>query len=1024
MRYAPFLMMLAALSAQVAQGKPWTKPTETDIPPLVTEDLSRDPFRPQLRYTQKLGWANDPNGLVWWNGEWHFFHQHNPFGVKWGNMHWNHAVSRDLVHWTECGDALAPDALGTMFSGSAVTDVEGTAGFGKGAQVLVYTAAGDAFTQCLAFSVDGRKYVKYGGNPILTNQSPGNRDPRVFWHAPSKAWIMALYGTEAGRHVIWIFRSPDLKRWTKASTYVGGEEAKKDKWLYECPGLEEIKIEGEKGGTAWVVWGAADSYAVGTFDGWTFTPAQERIPGYAHAPEALPFYAAQTFTGAPDHRTVWMAWFRLPYRAGASFRHSFSLPQELSLRRTAEGLRLVRRPVRELQALRAGPAVSFEAFSGELAEVDVRGCIVPDGRLALKLRGIPVVYDAKEQTLAVGKTTVPWTCAGGKFAFKFFVDRAGLEVFAADGLQMAPFPDAFPASACTSLEVSEARGVTEASYTAWPLKSIYAPPARRVTRTRAVPSGTRYTLIPIWNRPKGQGPKREVELHADGKPLRLFDLVLGKGEPDWWMTMEMSRYGENGRSFLFVTPNVPEDEDDLLAHLRFSDTPAPAPPDLYDEPQRPQLKFSAKQGWMNDPNGLAYVDGRWRLMYQHNPYSIWFGNCYWGYADSPDLLHWTDHGEVLCPTAPYRNIISGCGVVDVENTAGFGKDMHILLVKYGPGLCAWTTPDGLNYRYLDGNPLSRAVPGCDPKVIWYPHGRKWICLTHGVEDNTYVIYFCSSSDLKAWTLESRFYGDHTSKGRQRYMHECPGIEELKIRGERGSAWILWGANAVSAIGRFDGHVFTPEAERVPTYQQDPAIKASGPWYAAQTFQNAPDGRVVLVPWLKSHIMFSLNAKTSFNQMLGIPQELELVRTPEGLRLSRRPVKEMETLRTGPAVALARFEGELAEIHVSCHPGPDSRIDWNFRGVPFSWEARTQMLVMGAHGPTPVQRVKWPLVNGLLAFRLYLDRLGFEVFSPDGLLSAPFPCAHPDPACRRISAKVSGNVTDCDFTAYPLKSIWR
>jgi len=110
--------------------------------------------------------------------------------------------------------------------------------------------------------------------------------------------------------------------------------------------------------------------------------------------------------------------------------------------------------------------------------------------------------------------------------------------------------------------------------------------------------------------------------------------------------------------------------------------------------------------------------------------------------------------------------------------------------------------------------------------------------------------------------------------------------------------------------------------------------------------------------------------------------------------------------------------------VSCHPGPDSRIDWNFRGVPFSWEARTQMLVMGAHGPMPVQRVKWPLVNGLLAFRLYLDRLGFEVFSPDGLLSAPFPCALPDPACRRISAKVSGNVTDCDFTAYPLKSIWR
>jgi len=470
------VLAAAAASSVVlfAQEGAWKRPDKADIPPLACDDLSKDPFRPQLRYTQRLGWANDPNGMVWWKGEWHFFHQHNPYGVKWGNMHWNHAVSRDLLHWTECGDALEPDALGTMFSGSAVTDVEGTAGFGKGAQVLIYTAAGKPFTQCIASSTDGRTYRKHGGNPVLGCLSSGNRDPRVFWHAPTKSWVMALYGDEAGRHVMWVFRSPDLKTWTKASSYLGGEKAKDDIWLYECPGLEELKIEGEDR-TAWVVWGAGDAYAVGSFDGSVFRPSEERIPGYSHAPGSMPFYAAQTYSDVPDGRKIWVAWFRLPYRRGASFSQSFSLPQELTLRRTADGLRMVRRPARELKSLRCGPAVPFAEFRGELAEVDVHAKISSDGRLALKLRGMPFVYDAHRRELSMAGTTVPWKSAEGVLSLKIYIDRAGAEVFSGDGLQMAPIASAFPRADERRLEVVEERGVSGASYTAYPLESVYAP---------------------------------------------------------------------------------------------------------------------------------------------------------------------------------------------------------------------------------------------------------------------------------------------------------------------------------------------------------------------------------------------------------------------------------------------------------------------------------------------------------------------------------------------------------------------
>ncbi|MGN0853204.1 MAG: glycoside hydrolase family 32 protein [Kiritimatiellia bacterium] len=438
-----------------------------DAPP-PAKSLADEPLRPQFHYSQRYGWNNDPNGMVYRDGEWHFFHQHNPYGITWGNMHWNHAVSTDLVHWTELGTALAPDALGTMFSGCGVVDRAGTAGFGTNAIVFAYTAAGTpSFTQCLAYSTDGRTLVKYDGNPVMGQLSPGNRDPKIFWHAPSAAWIMILYGSENGRHAFWIFRSPDLKNWTKAST-LAGDELGKGNWRYECPGLEELRVEGENR-TAWVVWGAGPWYDVGSFDGYAFKPADERLAAVQDGSGV--YYAGQTFANAPDGRSVWIAWFRQPEDNRNTFSQSYSLPFDLSLRRTKDGLRLVRTPAKELAALRKGPAVPLAECADELVEVHLACTLPANATASFDLRGVKVVYAAKDATLAINGKKVPWPIADGRLALRAYLDRTGIEIVSQDGLNLQPAA-VVPDPANRTFAAAFSGGATDIDCRAYPLRAI------------------------------------------------------------------------------------------------------------------------------------------------------------------------------------------------------------------------------------------------------------------------------------------------------------------------------------------------------------------------------------------------------------------------------------------------------------------------------------------------------------------------------------------------------------------------
>ena len=307
------------------------------------DSLYKETNRPQIHYTQRRGWNNDPNGLIYYEGEYHLFYQHNPYERDWGNMHWGHAVSKDLIHWEELPIALFPDEHGTMFSGSAVIDYKNTAGFNKGnipAMVAVYTAdSPEKQVQCIAYSLDkGRTWTKYDGNPVVDSKAKWNshdtRDPKVFWYEPTGKWVMVL--NERDGHSI--YNSDDLKHWTFESHITG---------FCECPELFELPVDGVTGNKKWVMYGASGTYMIGSFDGRTFVPESGK-----HYYSTGTIYAAQTFTNIPsgDGRRIQIGWGRISH-PGMPFNGTMLLPTVLSLRTTKDGIRLFSEPIKELEAL-------------------------------------------------------------------------------------------------------------------------------------------------------------------------------------------------------------------------------------------------------------------------------------------------------------------------------------------------------------------------------------------------------------------------------------------------------------------------------------------------------------------------------------------------------------------------------------------------------------------------------------------------------------------------------------------------
>jgi len=325
--------------------------------------LRNNPSRPCYHFTPPSNWMNDPNGLVYYQGEYHLFYQYHPASTDWGTMHWGHAVSRDLVNWQHLPIALYPDEHGTIFSGSAVIDWQNTAGFGKEAMVAVFThyREGNHQSQSLAYSLDqGRTWTKYAGNPVLhqPDATPDFRDPKVFRHAEGH-WVMSL----AAGNTILFHTSPDLINWTLSGGFGGGEYGSTG-GVWETPDLFELSVDGSSE-TRWVLTvgvqgdgparGSGTQYFVGSFDGRTFTSENPKNT-VLWADHGADYYAAQSWSDEPTGRRIMIGWQNNWLYSGvipaSTWRGSLSLPRQLSLTQTAQGIRLVQQPIPELRPLR------------------------------------------------------------------------------------------------------------------------------------------------------------------------------------------------------------------------------------------------------------------------------------------------------------------------------------------------------------------------------------------------------------------------------------------------------------------------------------------------------------------------------------------------------------------------------------------------------------------------------------------------------------------------------------------------
>ena len=350
-----------------------------------------EPHRPQIHFSPPANWMNDPNGMVYANGEYHLFYQYYPNDTVWGPMHWGHAVSRDLIHWENLPIALYPDKLGLIFSGSAVVDKQNTSGFGNGKNaplVAMFTyhlmegeKAGktDFQYQGIAYSNDnGRSWTKYDKNPVIPNTEKLKdfRDTKVFWHAETKQWKVVF---AVGDHVRF-YSSPNLKDWKMTGEF--GKTYGSHAGVWECPDLFSMKFNGK---TKWILLqsinpggangGSATQYFIGDFDGNTFT-SDTKPDEILWLDYGRDNYAGVTWSNAPKNRRIFLGWMSnwdyaqvVPTK---KWRSAMTLPRELSLVQTEKGLRLVQNPVKEVEQLRSNQFLGIK--NNEIAkELSVGG---------------------------------------------------------------------------------------------------------------------------------------------------------------------------------------------------------------------------------------------------------------------------------------------------------------------------------------------------------------------------------------------------------------------------------------------------------------------------------------------------------------------------------------------------------------------------------------------------------------------------------------------------------------------------
>ena len=428
------------------------------------DTTNTDYYRPSYHFTPLYGWMNDPNGMVYKDGEYHLYFQYNPYGSKWGNMHWGHAVSKDLVHWEHLDPAIARDPVGHIFSGSSVIDKKNTAGFGKDAIIAIYTnnSVNHDEVQCIAYSNDnGRTFTKYKGNPVLTpfDGLKDFRDPKVFWYEKGKCWYMIVSADKETR----FYKSKNLKKWTYVSAF--GKGLGQQPCQYECPDFFQLPVNGDKKKMKWVMtmninpgcWfgGSATEYFVGDFDGKKFTcPDANEVKWLDWGKD---HYATVTFSNTGDRvlGITWMSnWQYANLTPFKQNRGANGLPRELKLyekngkyyvsENVAPEVYALRKETKDLADASVADAKDLKGVAANMnGAFEIEADVTPD---ANGIAGIEISNNKRERTMIYfdmkqGKVVMDRTESGltdfGKQAVPHDIELAWDKQRAAEGKEPA-----------------------------------------------------------------------------------------------------------------------------------------------------------------------------------------------------------------------------------------------------------------------------------------------------------------------------------------------------------------------------------------------------------------------------------------------------------------------------------------------------------------------------------------------------------------------------------------------------------
>ena len=515
--------------------------------------------------------------------------------------------------------------------------------------------------------------------------------------------------------------------------------------------------------------------------------------------------------------------------------------------------------------------------------------------------------------------------------------------------------------------------------------------SRRHEKEFTVSAG--YLVLPIQN----EGKNGKLRLHIDGQVVFDYDLVLATGpeSTDWYAFFSIERF--KGQRAQVVALSA---MDEGFALVEQSDA-IPGEESFYEERLRPQFHFTAKTGWLNDPNGLIYHKGEYHMYYQHNPVALPWGNMTWGHAVSRDLVHWREQPKVLFPDAKTGTCFSGAMFIDRRDQLGRKTGEEDVLVAFylrtEIGLClAYSNDRGQTFTDYEENPvLNHEGARIDtPRPFWYEPTERWIAptydfFTNGRGEKRRCVGFYSSENLREWQFESRVEQD----GWGDELCGCVDFFQLPVDGDpQDRKWVMILIDGSYIVGDFDGHTFyTLAGKPAMTDDRIKSLVIQGHYYATMTWHNLPSDRRVQITWMNNG--GQLYPGMPFNQQMTVPSELTLYSTDKGPRLRINPIQELVSLRTkthkwtdvvleAGENPLSGLEGDLYDLEVEFEPAAGSVTIFDMRGYKVVYDSESQTL-SSCGVPTALKPV-----HGMIRLRILLDRTSIEVYVNDGRVYIP------------------------------------